>query len=214
MAGKTQVIDLTGLQFDCLTVIRREGFYRTTTQAAWLCRCECGNERIVSGDNLRRGKQKSCGRKGCKQGGRKTHGRSGESIYTIWMSMHDRCSNPNNASYHRYGGREIEVCARWLTFENFLQDMGERPPGLTLERIDNNFGYYPMNCRWATRKEQANNTRRNVIINATLGRLTLTEAAAIAGVTKAAIQYRIRMGLTGDRLLAPGIHGRRLSTIS
>lgn len=82
---------------------------------------------------------------------------SSTSTYHIWRTMKQRCLNPNATAYHRYGGRGITVCERWLTFENFLADMGERPDGLCLERVNNNGNYEPGNCVWATRKAQAAN---------------------------------------------------------
>jgi hypothetical protein len=90
-----------------------------------------------------------------------THGMCATSEYMIWVAMRQRCANPNNKAYPNYGGRGIQVCERWMRFENFLADMGPRPPGLSIERIANDLGYCKSNCKWGTRREQNNNSRNN-----------------------------------------------------
>jgi hypothetical protein len=91
------------------------------------------------------------------------HGMNKTPEWNAWVNMRQRCLNPNHTNYKHYGGRGIKVCERWLDFDNFLADMGRKPdPELTLERIDNSKGYEPANCKWATMKEQSNNTRRNL----------------------------------------------------
>jgi len=209
MAGKSQAIDMTGEKFGLLTVVGRNGTY-PNGQAKWLCQCQCGEQRDVSGSILRRGKQTACG---CQKGGVVTHGRTDSPMFNVWQSMIARCSNPRNTRYHRYGGRGIKVCERWQKFENFLEDMGERPDGMTIERKENDGNYEPSNCKWATRNEQAKNTSRNRFIETSRGRMVVADAARLAGVTPGTISYRLKHGVAGESLFAPPHPKRLLSTI-
>jgi len=125
--------------------------------------CDCGAATEAFMSNLRRGGTRSCGC-GVYRGGRPpTHGQTRSRSYVSWHAMKQRCLNPNDPRWDRYGGRGITICESWLTsFESFLTDMGERPEGKSLDRIDNDAGYRPENCQWARSEQQANNRRKRM----------------------------------------------------
>lgn len=159
-------IDLTGQKFNRLIPIKFIGRdkYRN---ALWLCRCDCGNEKILPGYQVKNGRVKSCGcfkKEVGKINGKlynTTHRYCRTKTYNAWASMVQRCTNLNSQAYKNYGGRGITICKRWMKFENFLEDVGEIPEGLTLDRINNGGDYSPGNFKLSTPKEQ-NRNKRNV----------------------------------------------------
>ncbi len=187
------IIDIFGQTFSAWTVVGLP--IRTTKHALWPCRCVCGVERNVVGASLRAGTTKSCG---CVSQAAHiqritTHGMSDSKIFNAYIHMKSRCFNPNMKEFKDYGGRGITVCERWLEgFENFYADMGPtHQDNLTLERKDNNKGYNPENCEWASRAKQASNRRMCIMINSPWGMQTISEAARRAGMKEMTLYQRI-----------------------
>ena len=187
-----KAVNEVGNVYGLLTVVRRRA--SVSGKAAWYCRCACGGSTTLFGDTLRRGLTKSCG---CyrKSGDYKiTHGHSRRiktATYTTWVCMLNRCTRPTDVGYHNYGGRGITVCERWRTFENFLQDMGERPKGLTLDREDKDGPYSKSNCKWATKSEQIDNRRNARRITYEGRTLTLNDWAEKLGLQYGTLYYRV-----------------------
>jgi hypothetical protein len=166
----TRAIDITGSKFERLTVVGE--VVRNSDKRYWLCLCECGETKIVSGSNLRTGHTTSCGcfrrefqsevitERNTLHGHTRGRGKRPSHTYKSWQAMLQRCYKQNHISYSDYGGRGITVCQQWREdFRTFLRDMGERPLGKTLDRIEVNGNYEPSNCRWATFLEQVHNRR-------------------------------------------------------
>lgn len=198
-------IDLSGQKIGRLTVIARVGTSRQR-EALWLCKCECGNEIIIRGSDVRTRHTISCGcwkRETAKEMLTK-HGKRNTRLYHIWSGMKDRCNNPRNIGYNLYGGRGIKVCEEWsqdfMAFYQWASENGYTDK-MTIDRIDANGNYYPENCRWETQKAQQNNRRNNHVISFNGGTHTLTEWAEITGIKSSTIYGRLKRGWTIERAL-------------
>lgn len=200
-------LNLTGMRFGSLKAV--SPIKNKWGSFSWKCSCKCGGATVALGRDLRRGHTTSCGcGKSAKLSARSTThghtiGRKPTSEYRTWCSMKDRCYNPNNRRFHDYGGRGITVCQLWIgSFSEFLKDMGSRPRGLTLERINNNGNYDPRNCIWATRKAQANNNRHNRKLTKEGVSLTVSQWSDKLGIPPSRLYQRIWRGWSDLEVLS------------
>jgi len=199
-----KVNGMIGRRFGRYVVVAESEQRTKSGTIKYVCKCDCGNTRTISGSLLRNGESKSCG---CYNRDliKKDNPKYKRKLYFVYRSMLDRCNNPNCKSYNNYGGRGISVSQKWDTYEKFeewcLNNGYEQ--GLWLDRIDNNGNYSPDNCRFITPKEQQNNKRTNV--NVTIGGITMTikQWSEKSGIGFATIERRIECGWKEDDLLKP-----------
>lgn len=212
-----KLIDLTGQRFGRWAVVRQ--MPTINGRARWLCRCQCGTKRVQMTGNLRNGTTTSCG---CI---RREQCRRYQPEYRSWIAAKTRCSNPNQSNYKNYGARGITMCAGWASsFENFYHDLGPRPNGHTLERIDNVKGYWcgrcpecrsnnqTANCKWATRLEQNHNTRTNRQLSFQGQTAPLTVWARELGIPRNTIVRRLTNGWSIEAALSTPVLKRPWQT--
>lgn len=192
-----QGVDLTGKRFGNLVVVEKvkTGY----SKYKWRCACDCGNEHLVKTYHLTNGDVLSCGCKHFKYG----HGQSNTRLYHIWCTMKARCNRKSSAKYNRYGGRGIRLCAEWQSFENFYlwATANGYEHTLSIDRIDNDGDYCPENCRWATVKQQANNTSRTKRITAFGQTHSVSEWSEITGIDAKLIYKRLHNGWSEESAL-------------
>lgn len=219
MAKALDIETMMGRKFHRWTIISHAGFKYYSGQRRHMVnvRCECGNESEVLYESLTRANNpsKSCGCLKSESTAKRntastTHGKSCHELYGVWLKMVRRCTNPRDAAYKDYGARGITVCDSWgASVESFIIDMGERPPGTSLDRIDNDQGYNPDNCRWSSRVEQANNRRCSVKYSCNGETLGLSEMSGIYGIPVRVLRNRIvNLGWTPERAVAQDVRSR------
>lgn len=213
----SKALNLVGERFGALTVIGR-GPNDSQGKTTWLCKCDCGNVCTVSRGNLKSGQTKSCGcsTKYLLKISHTKHGLRYTSIYHVWNSMKDRCNNPRCHAYENYGGRGIKVCDEWQNDPKAFYDWAVShgfKKGLSIDRIDNDKGYPPENCRWANTETQGNNRRSNRCINYLGETHTVKEWSEILKIDYADMKSRLRSGWSIEKIVSTPVnrHAKRRS---
>lgn len=216
MGTSSNFKDLTGQRFGRLTVVYRVEDYISPKGYAipkWECVCDCGNKLEARGDKLKSGTLKSCGclhKRTIKKRVNQKHGMSNTRLYRIYKEMYGRCYSPKCPAYQDYGGRGIKICQEWLddfmNFYNWAITNGYRDD-LTIDRINNDGNYEPSNCRWATAKEQARNTRNTVFLTYKGETKSVPEWAEIIGISKDTLTYRKRAGWSDKECIEIPVYG-------
>ena len=200
--------DYSGQRFGALVAVRPVGKAKNRN-ILWECNCDCGNVCVISQSNFVN-RQRQCGK--CAAANRVaasiTHGMSKTPTYKTWCLMTSRCKNSSDSRYSDYGGRGIKIDTRWKDFKNFLADMGVKPSGLTIDRIDNNGHYTKDNCRWSNNKQQCLNRRSNVFLTAAGKTLTLSQWSEITGIDAETISFRVKSGWSHDKALTKPVRGK------
>lgn len=199
----SKVKDITGQKFTRLTVISRSDKTGPRKSSVWNCICDCGTSLTVPIGSLSSGNTRSCGclQKDTVSSMMRKHGMSKTRIYNIWNGILTRCKNQNHHSYARYGAVGLTVCDRWLSFDNFITDMGECPYKHSIDRIDNSKGYEPDNCRWVEQRVQNRNQRSNVFLTFNGKTMCQTDWATETGIKRETIARRMKLGWETERIL-------------
>ena len=201
-------IDLTGRRYAHLTVISQHG--HIGDKISWLCRCDCGNEKVVSGSNLKTGNTTSCGcyHAEVAKDYHTTHGMSKTKLYTIWSSMRYRCENPKCQRYSSYGGKGVSVCAEWKRFNGFYSwaISARYEDGLSIERIDVDGNYEPSNCKWIPLIDQSQNKTTSRFVSYKSKKLTISQLANLTGMPYQRLYQRInKLGWSTDDAVRSGL---------
>lgn len=222
--------ELSGKYFGRLVVINDSGKRAKDGVVYWSCRCECGNFVDVYSKSLTSGKTRSCGClniESLRANGKEaikhvskwieknkhpsiTHGKTKSKEYISWIKLKSRCENLNDIRYENYGKRGIKVCERWKKFEAFYDDMGICPDGFSIDRIDNDKGYSPENCRWATKSQQQRNKRNNRKIDAFGEIKLLCEWSDKFGISPSTILNRLKSNWSNEDAVSKPIKVKRI----
>jgi hypothetical protein len=203
-----QFIDRSGRRYGRLIVLRRDdqtGPASGGQRVVWICQCDCGNLKRATGHELSAGDTTSCGCFHREVVGRqrRTHARSRTPTYRSWQAAKSRCEDPKNEKFAAYGGRGIKMCERWReSFAAFLADMGERPAGMTIDRVDNDGDYEPQNCRWATPRTQLVNRPGFRLYDWRGRRMTSTEVAEVERIPASSLRARLKLREPIDQAVA------------